>query len=747
MINNNLQIGGGKSETITEGIFREFYGLDAFIEKSAIPSYYGFKSKNKTQYKGYPDFFRNNEKEDFAIVVEAKADDYKAACEEVEFYAKVNRIEKNILAIAISGQTKETYKTALFIKFYNGKYKRIETNGKLLSLNSLNNVYKREKIGDCISDEKLHTILTELNNTFHEPMRIKDAERSLFFAGLMIALKDNNFRTTYRNIQSPTKEQQESSKYKLIESHNLNKAIIEAIVNQINNRINSYSKEINWKGQFSFILDVDYGLKAYKELIEKIEKNIFLPFELDEKQDILGKAYKIFLSRAGKIDNKNIILTPDHIKHLMVRLARLTVDDVVLDTCTGTGGFLMEAMEVMSKMCKGNMDMIEHIHKNQLYGFEIDRTLFALACSNMFLHGDGRSNMIFGSSLVEKGTKIYNEFKNSYKARKCIINPPYENNLPIQFAKKALELIEPNGKLIIIMPSITLNKNVGKGTEDLLKMARLDFVIKMPLSIFKEQNRTVYTSIFGFTKENGGHRKDDCVLFYDLADDGLVSVQHKGRVDKYKRWESIENSIYETINSSLEKKDICEKRFIFKNDVLIPYGYVENKGRSNYYPISKLFTIQKGELQSEDGDEDGEYDFITASEKWKKHNMYQMEGEAIVYANDSEGSLGRCHYVNGKFMASTLCLILQEKNHTHFPIDLEYYSFYFMSIRKQITSRLKDGTSKLSISQDKFKNYLIEYIPINEQKKRKEIIKQRKRDLEDIKNKEKNLIDNLYDME
>lgn len=38
----------------------------------------------------------------------------------------------------------------------------------------------------------------------------------------------------------------------------------------------------------------------------------------------------------------------------MVRLARLNVEDVVLDTCTGTGGFLMEAMETMLKQAKGN---------------------------------------------------------------------------------------------------------------------------------------------------------------------------------------------------------------------------------------------------------------------------------------------------------------------------------------------------------------------------------------------------------
>lgn len=358
------------------------------------------------------------------IIVEAKADDFNAACEEVEFYVKENSVGKDIIAIAISGQTESAYKSALFIKFHKGKYKQIETNGKLLPLDSLTKIYRKEKIGDCISNERLHTVLSELNSTFHEPMKIKDTERSLFFAGLMIALKDTNFRETYRNIQPPTEEQQENSRYRLIESHNLNKAIIEAVVNQIKNRINNYSKEINWMGQFGFIIDIDYDLRLYKELIAKIEKSIFVPFEFDEKQDILGKAYKIFLSRAGKIDNKNIILTPDHIKHLMVRLARLSVDDVVLDTCTGTGGFLMEAMEVMSKKACGNREIIKHIHNYQLYGFEIDKTLFALACSNMFLHGDGRSNMIYGSSLIEEGSELFNEFAQTYKPRKCIINPP-----------------------------------------------------------------------------------------------------------------------------------------------------------------------------------------------------------------------------------------------------------------------------------------------------------------------------------
>ena len=37
----------GVSETVTENIFREFYGSSTFIEKSAIPSELGFQSKKK----------------------------------------------------------------------------------------------------------------------------------------------------------------------------------------------------------------------------------------------------------------------------------------------------------------------------------------------------------------------------------------------------------------------------------------------------------------------------------------------------------------------------------------------------------------------------------------------------------------------------------------------------------------------------------------------------------------------------
>lgn len=83
----------------------------------------------------------------------------------------------------------------------------------------------------------------------------------------------------------------------------------------------------------------------------------------------------------------------------MVKLARLNKKDVVLDTCMGSGGFLMESMETMIKLSDSPAE-IDHIKEHQLIGFEIDSVLFALACSNMFLHGDGRTNLIYRSSLL-----------------------------------------------------------------------------------------------------------------------------------------------------------------------------------------------------------------------------------------------------------------------------------------------------------------------------------------------------------
>ena len=106
----------------------------------------------------------------------------------------------------------------------------------------------------------------------------------------MIALKDPTFSNTYKSIQKPTEAEANQSKAKLYEAHNLSESIVNAIDRQLSTKINNLSKEYNWRDRFTFIKSIDYSLVKFKNLIKTIENNIFIPFENEEKQDILGRA-------------------------------------------------------------------------------------------------------------------------------------------------------------------------------------------------------------------------------------------------------------------------------------------------------------------------------------------------------------------------------------------------------------------------------------------------------------------------
>ena len=209
----------------------------------------------------------------------------------------------------------------------------------MLTLDNLEKALNKRIAGETISDEELIRIIKDLNNKFNKNNRVRSTDRSLFFSGLIIALTNNNFRNTYENISAPSEEELAKTDVTILESYNLNEAILKAISTQISTKMNNLSKKFVWEDKFSFIRNIDYSLKEYKEIIDIIRDKVYIPFRNEEKQDILGKAYKLFLSRGGKAEDKNIILTPDHIKELMIKLSRLTVDDVVLDTCMGSGGF------------------------------------------------------------------------------------------------------------------------------------------------------------------------------------------------------------------------------------------------------------------------------------------------------------------------------------------------------------------------------------------------------------------------
>ncbi len=166
---------------------------------------------------------------------------------------------------------------------------------------------------------------------------------------------------------------------------------------------------------------------------------------------------------------------------------------------------------------------------------------------------------------------------------------------------------------------------------------------------------------------------------------------------------------------------------------------------SELMPIKKIFNFEKGSLQSTKCTP-GAFTFVTAGTDWKTHNEFTHETEALILAVAAAGSLGRCHYIKGKFIASDLCFILTPKNNELLPVDLEFYHQLFKVLKDDLVQKTATGTSKLSINRSNFGNYKIPYFDISHQRKFKNILNKiidKKEKLLSCSKNQENLIDFL----
>ena len=131
-----------------------------------------------------------------------------------------------------------------------------------------------------------------------------------------------------------------------------------------------------------------------------------------------------------------------------------------------------------------------------------------------------------------------------------------------------------------------------------------------------------------------------------------------------------------------------------------------------WLPISELFYFEKGSLQSSKSTA-GNFPFITAAETWKTHETFTHNCEALIFAMAASGSLGRTHYIKGKFISSDLCFILTPKENKE--LDLLFYYRVFNFLREDIVKKTATGTSKLAINRSNFGEYKIPYFDYQHQ--------------------------------
>ncbi|NQS97592.1 MAG: N-6 DNA methylase [candidate division Zixibacteria bacterium] len=701
------------NERITEDIVRKHFNScadECTIEeqKSSIPKIDKLlkNASKKGSGKGYPEFIISSLKNpDFIIVVECKAniakhqsstldkyDEY--AVDGALLYASFLSKEYDVLAIGVSGQNLKELKVSHYL-YLKGEKKHvpIDFGNKLLDIDSYINGYLKSDEKLYQDYDKLLVFSKTLNKQLHSH-KIQGSRRSLLLSGILIALEDPAFKTAYTKHGEP-----------------------EDLANNLVNSLSSVlSKEIkgnkldNLKQQYIFFkTDTSLGIKhILRDLISDIDKHINPFIKTQKYHDVLGEFYIEFLRYAYSEKKLGIVLTPPHITELFTDLARVDKNSVVYDNCAGTGGFLISAMKKMIDDAKKDKDKIKEIQKEQLFGVEYQDDPFALACSNMYIHHDGKANIIKGNCF---DNEVMEQVK-KYRPTAGFLNPPYRGDKKtdpdeLEFVLNNLEVLQTGGICIAIVPMQCALAQKGKIYElkkRLLQKHTLEAVLSMPNELFSNQANVV-SCVMIFTAHKP-HPTNKETYFGYYKDDGFVKRKNKGRIDAFDKWEkSIKaewvasyinrkakvgfsvnkivtandewcaEAYMETDYKKFKKDDFIKSIHDFvsfqfnigniqeiKNEALINNEFSLFNKNWEYFRYEDLFSsISRGQRLIRSNRDEGDILYFSASEfnngcTDKISNPLFVKKNAIIYT-----TFGDAYYVKGEFTASDEISIFQNE--------------------------------------------------------------------------------------
>lgn len=137
-------------------------------------------------------------------------------------------------------------------------------------------------------------------------------------------------------------------------------------------------------------------------------------YRMDE--DIHGRMFESFLDATVRGQELGQFFTPRDVVKLLVRLADIQVTkthaESVLDACCGSGGFLISAMaDMLAKVQRiaglsstERKRLEKQIRNDSLIGIDAgaEPPIHRIARMNMYLHGDGGSNIYFAEALDKR---------------------------------------------------------------------------------------------------------------------------------------------------------------------------------------------------------------------------------------------------------------------------------------------------------------------------------------------------------
>lgn len=373
-----------------------------------------------------------------------------------------------------------------------------------------------------IDKQKIYGLTKKINDCLHTEFGIKNLyHRMIFTACALVAkrygaslIKGMNYQTFHTSIHSTLAKSLEDSRRQNQKLDILLDVYSEIRMNSSDNQ-EAIDNFIEWVTEISKCLNSDYW----------------------NGEDVMGIFFNEF-NRYKKKSESGQVFTPEHITSFMYRIIDVHQDDKVLDAACGSGGFLVKSMSKMIKEAGGvQTEKARKIKTSQLFGIEFDREIYALACANMLIHKDGKTNL----EQLDSRTSKASEWIRGKGITKVLMNPPFERKYGcLKIVENVLDSVPSHTMCAFILPDKKLEKD---NSASILKHHQLQKIIKLPEKVFSEG---VTTSIFVF--EAGIPQNDKEILACYIENDGLETVKNQGRHDIKDRWQEIEDKFVDVVH-------------------------------------------------------------------------------------------------------------------------------------------------------------------------------------------------------
>jgi type I restriction enzyme M protein len=490
---------------------------------------------------------------DDIIVVECKADskfhesadgDSPAthAVDGALHYSAFLSKEFNVIAIAVSGSNLKKLKISSFYQKM-GQPTVSQEASELLDIFSYITRFQGETQAKSIESGEITKTAIDLNFELND-YSIVEYERCTLVSAILLALQDPAFKASYKEKARSKKLQPMpmrlaqfivSSITSVLRDNDIDDERVASMIGEYEKiKSHTIAKSPQIKKKKASDQQDNYVLR---DITERLEKSVLPLITMGDKgYDVLGRFYREFIRYAGTDKKTGLVLTPQHITEVFCDVVGLNVNDVVLDSCCGSGGFLISAMKRMLEIAGPNQKKRRAVRENQLVGIERRTDMFTFACSNMMMSGDGKSHIYQGDSFAnEVVAKV-----RSLKPTVGFLNPPYDvgEDGQLEFIENALKCLQPGGRCaaVVQMSCVTsANARAVVVRERLLAGHTLTGVFSMPDDLLYPVGVVTCVMVFEAHKPHPHGFKS---FFGYFKNDGYQKTKTMGRVDKG-QWEAI----------------------------------------------------------------------------------------------------------------------------------------------------------------------------------------------------------------